>query len=127
MERRQYPRVYANIPGEITTADGRKIDVVVYDTSSSGLRIQCGVGERNLITPKGQCTDGGHRIEVTIELVLSSGTGQPVNKAIARCALAFSERLAMNKFQIGMSYLDIDEQSFQNLTEFISTRIKQGT
>lgn len=126
VERRQYPRVDANIRGRLTLADGKVFNVVVCDTSSSGLRIQCGPREREMITPRGRCIESGHAIEAEIEIDMPGSSGsKKVSKLNTRCALAFSRRVAADKFHIGMSYLDLDDENYEKLAAFIDVHLKR--
>lgn len=124
LEKRRYPRVNANFEAEIFCGDGFKIKAIVLDTSSTGLKLQCNSVERDLLTPRGEWTYQGKPIEAKVSLIVP----QPKNKTTAvdvQCAVAFSRRVAMDRYHVGLRYLTLDQKGFTILAEFISSKLKQ--
>ena len=109
----------ANVSAQVTCEDSIEINVVVLDTSTTALKLQCNSAERDLLTPGGQWTKNGRPIEAHILMTLPFSEGKS-REIEARCHTAFSRRVARDRFQIGMKYLDLDDESYTNLCEFIS-------
>lgn len=125
MEKRLFPRVNANLSAEILCEQGERFDVTVLDTSSSVLKIQCTAVERDIITPHGEWTRNGRPIEAEIrmQLPLTESNTHEIN---CRCTIAFSRRVAMDKFQVGMKYSRLDDASLAVLGEFIRLRMDEA-
>ncbi len=123
IEKRRYPRVIANLVADVTCNGGIKLKLDVLDTSSMGLKLQCNWAERDILTPRGQWTQNGRPIEadISMDVPVSKNKSYEVK---ARCLMAFSRRVARDRFQVGLQYLDLDEKSFSTLGEFISTKLK---
>ncbi len=126
IEKRRYPRVNANCTAKVICSDGVELKLDVLDTSSSGLKLQCNWAERDILTPQGQWTLNGRPIEAQIKMALPISNDKSC-EIYARCRMAYSRRVARDKFQVGLKYTDLDETSFSNLGEFINSRLKQAS
>jgi len=124
--KRRYPRVNANLVADVTCSGGIKLKLDVLDTSSTGLKLQCNWAERDMLTPRGQWTQNGRPIEADIRMDVPV-SGNKCYEIKARCLMAFSRRVARDRFHVGMQYLDLDEKNFSNLSKFISTRLKEAS
>lgn len=125
VEKRHYPRVNANIDAEIDCGDGFKINAVVLDTSSTGLKLQCNSIEREILTPRGEWTRDGKPIHLIVNLKIPR-----INKETAtvrvRCSVTYSRRVAADCYHIGMQYKGLDQDGILILGEFIDRRLKQA-
>ncbi|MGH8549701.1 MAG: PilZ domain-containing protein [Methylococcales bacterium] len=125
LEKRHYPRVNANIDAEVACADGFKIKGIVLDTSSTGLRLQCNAIERELLTPRGEWTRDGRPIEVKVTMVMPRANNETSTIEVC-CAVAFSRRVALDRYHVGMRFKNLDQEGFLILAEFIDRRLSQS-
>jgi hypothetical protein len=110
----------------VDCGDGFKIDVVALDTSSSGLKLQCNAIDRELLTPRGEWTRHGKPIEVTVTLNVPL-ENKGINTIKIDCAVAYSRRVALDCYHVGLSYKNLDHESISILAEFINARLKQDS
>ena len=118
MDKRISPRIAAHLPVIVANEDGVKLNVITLDTSSDGIRIQCSTAERNLMTPGGCFIRNGRPVELLVWLDLPATNGKQA-KIAARCHIIFSRRVAKDVCQIGMRYLDIENDGYEKLLHFI--------
>jgi len=119
IEKRLYPRVEKKFSVTIQNEQGLKLNVLAVDASSVGVCVQCNVLERNLITPGGSFVSHGKPVELYIWLELPfNGKAEKVG---ARCHVSFSRRISNNQCEIGMRYMDLEENGYETLVRYISS------
>lgn len=118
MDKRFFPKIEAHLPVIIANEYGEKLNAYTLDTSSEGFRIQCTIEQRNMVTPGGSYIRNGRPVELLVSLDLPDNEGS-YEKLIARCHIAFSRRVARNVCEIGIRYLDIEQDGYSKLVEFI--------
>jgi len=96
------------------------LKVLAVDASSKGVCIQCNTYERNLITPGGSFVSEGKPVELFIWLELPF-EGEEAKRVGARCHVAFSRRISRDQCKIGMRYLDLEENEYDTLVEYIES------
>ncbi|MGR9051536.1 MAG: PilZ domain-containing protein [Gammaproteobacteria bacterium] len=121
MEKKFYPRVTTRLPAIVTNEEGVRLKVVAIDASSEGFSFQCSTLQRNIMTPGGCYIRNGRPVELNARLEL------PVNNQTlplkARCHVAFSRRIARDRCEIGMRYMNIEGDGYINLIRFIETKL----
>ena len=118
MEKKIYPRVSTRLPVVVTNEEGVRLKVVAIDASSDGFSFQCSTLQRNMMTPGGCYIRNGRPVELDawLDLPVASDQSLPVR---ARCHVAFSRRIARDRCEIGMRYMDIEGDGYRNLIRFI--------
>jgi len=94
------------------------IKVVAVDVSSDGLGIECGIRQRNMITPGGSYIRNGKPVSVMVDLELPDTDGQST-KIVVRCLVAFSRRMSNDLCKIGLRYVDFESSSREWLVRFV--------
>ena len=123
MEKKIYPRVSTRLPVVVTNEEGVRLKVVAIDASSDGFSFQCSTLQRNMMTPGGcYISRNGRPVELDawLDLPVASDQSLPVR---ARCHVAFSRRIARDRCEIGMRYMDIEGDGYRNLIRFIETTL----
>ena len=123
MEKKIYPRVSTRLPVVVTNEEGVRLKVVAIDASSDGFSFQCSTLQRNIMTPGGcYISRNGRPVELDawLDLPVASDQSLPVR---ARCHVAFSRRIARDRCEIGMRYMDIEGDGYRNLIRFIETTL----
>ncbi len=117
-EKRLYPRVAATLPAVIADEDGFRYKTVALNASSDGLCIQCDTAARNIFTPGGSFIRDGRPVELYVWLDLPNN-----GQLSARCHITFSRRIAKDICQIGMRYMDFDQEGYNKLLQFIESSV----
>ena len=123
MEKKIYPRVSTRLPVVVTNEEGVRLKVVAFDASGDGFSFQCSTLQRNMMTPGGcYISRNGRPVELDawLDLPLASDQSVPIR---ARCHVAFSRRIARDRCEIGMRYMDIEGDGYRNLIRFIETTL----
>ncbi|MGR9043859.1 MAG: PilZ domain-containing protein [Gammaproteobacteria bacterium] len=123
MDKKIYPRVSTRLPVVVTNEEGVRLKVIAIDASCDGFSFQCSTLQRNMMTPGGcYISRNGRPVELNawLDLPVADDQSLPLK---ARCHVAFSRRVARDRCEIGMRYMDIEGDGFRNLTQFIETRL----
>lgn len=115
-EKRLYPRGSASLPAVVADEDGFRYETVALNASSDGLCIQCDTAARNIFTPGGNFIRHGRPVELYVWLDLPNN-----GRLSARCHITFSRRIARDVCQIGMRYMDFDQEGYNKLLQFIES------
>jgi len=121
---RLYPRIPVQVSAVITTEDGVPNAVVTIDVSRDGLSFECDTMQRNMITPEGIFVRDGRLVFLFIDLDLNNGDGLPF-KIVAKCRVVFSRLVSSNKCKVGLSFVDIESDTHEQLVQFITYAFKQ--
>jgi PilZ domain-containing protein len=121
LNKRIYPRISTTLPVVISNEDGVSCNVITLNTSIDGLCIQCKTAERNLMTPGGSFIRNGRPVELFVGLDLSENV-----RISARCHVTFSRRIAKDVCHIGMRYMDIENEGYEKLIQFIKTSVSSN-
>lgn len=123
MEKKIYPRVSTRLPVVVTNEEGVRLKVIAINASSDGFSFQCSTLQRNMMTPGGCYISRNGRpvqLDAWLDLPVASDQSLPVK---ARCHVAFSRRIASDRCEIGMRYMDIEGDGYKNLIRFIETTL----
>ena len=122
MDKKIYPRVSTRLPVVVTNEEGVRLKVIAIDASCDGFSFQCSTLQRNMMTPGGCYIRNGRPVELNAWLNLPV-PGDQLLPVKARCHVAFSRRIARDRCEIGMRYMDIEGDGFRNLIQFIETKL----
>lgn len=125
IEKRRYPRVDANFEAEIQCEDDFKITAMVLDTSSNGLKLECNSVERDILTPRGEWTRQGKPIEANVTLNIPQSDDK-TSVITVQCYVAFSRRVAKDRYHVGLRYRELNQQEFAVLAGFIKEKLENG-
>ena len=117
--RERSPRVVEHLDVDIKNIKDEHISALTLNVSLDGFAIQCSIRERNRLTPQGDFVDdGGRPIEVYVNLQWQNqhGEKQPIH---GRCRVIYSRRIAQDKCQIGMSFIELFDEGQDKLSKFI--------
>ncbi len=124
IEKRRFPRVDANIFAQVCREHGEKLDVIVLDISGTGLKLLCNTMEREILTPRGEWTENGRPIEAKINMELPVGTSE-VHRICISSLVAYSRRVSMDQFHVGMKYQGLNDEDYKILADFVRFRIAE--
>lgn len=112
------PRVNVRLGIDISNKD-KLIRAYTLNVSIGGFAVHCSTEERNRITPQGDFVgDGGRPVEVDVNLQLPNQHGK--KECIhARCRVVYSRRIAQEKCQLGLSYINLLGDGEDKLMMFI--------
>ncbi|MGR9115031.1 MAG: PilZ domain-containing protein [Gammaproteobacteria bacterium] len=123
MEKKIYPRVSTRLPVVVTNEEGVRLKVIAIVASSEGFSFQCSTLQRNMMTPGGcYISSNGRPVELDAWLNLPVASDRSLSVK-ARCHVAFSRRIARDRCEIGMRYMDIEGDGYRNLIRFIETKL----
>ena len=122
MGKKIYPRISSRLPVVVTNEEGVQLKVTAIDTSNEVFSIQCSTLQRNIVTPGGSYLKNGRPVELDAMLDLPVSENQ-VYPLKARCHVTFSRRVASDRCEIGMRFVDFDGEGYQKLVRFIETRM----
>ncbi len=110
------PRAITCLDVNIEQINGEQISALTSNVSSGGFAIQCNMEERDKITPNGDYVDDVEPVDVTLQLQDQYGHKEGVH---ARCRIVYSRRIAQDKCQIGMSYIELFDDGQDKLLQLI--------
>ena len=117
---RRYQRIEAGIPCEVGLPGEGHSAVSLLNLSVGGLKFECGLQQINDLLPEEQRTPG-MVTDVVLEVRLrlhTGGTRTPVFTGTAR--LAHYERLAQDRFHVGVEFVDVDKAQRRKLEDYIN-------
>jgi hypothetical protein len=109
IEKRHYPRLNISAPVLVKLKSGESITVDLDNISSSGLQLLCDREAESLITPLGQWDPAEMMVSVDLP-GLKAGS-----KFEAKCVIVTSRRVAIDKFTIGLRFVDFIGESYESL------------
>ncbi|NOQ13985.1 MAG: hypothetical protein GQ583_05825 [Methyloprofundus sp.] len=115
------PRVIERLDVEINNFKDNPICLPTLNVSIGGFAIQCSMEERIQLTPEGDFVDDEVPVDVNLHLYDQHGQKECIS---ASCRIVYSRRIAQDKCQIGMNFIEllIEEQS--KLLKFIENASK---
>ena len=110
------PRAITSLDVAIKSFNGGQVSALTSNVSIGGFAIQCSMDERNKITPQGDFVDDVMPVDVTLNLQNQHGHEEGVH---ARCRVVYSRRIAQDKCQIGMNYIELYDDGQSQLTKLM--------
>ncbi len=110
------PRAITSLDVDIKPLNGELVTALTSNVSIGGFAIQCSMDERNKITPQGDFVDDVKPVDVTLQLHDEDGHKEGVH---ARCRVIYSRRIAQDKCQIGMNYIELFDDGQSKLMTLI--------
>jgi len=77
-----------------------------------------------MITPEGIFVRDGRLVFLLINLDLHNSDGFSF-KIVAKCRVVFSRLVSSNKCKVGLSFVDIESDTHEQLVQFITYAFKQ--
>lgn len=115
IERRLYPRLRTTLPIEITMPDGEIITATTINLSQIGVQLECDKEEASRIF---SVSEDEKTIGKPIELKTSiKFPAEPTSSSTLSllCRIVISRRMQENIYQIGLKYIDINDDQKQLL------------
>lgn len=111
---RKYHRIRADIPCELLP-DGGPVSVRILNLSAGGLKFSCGHDVFIRILPESQRMPGRVTgVEAGIRFRLPSSQDSSASLR-ARIRVVYTERLAQDKYLVGVQFIDLDEKTARAL------------
>ncbi|TDJ21231.1 MAG: PilZ domain-containing protein [Gammaproteobacteria bacterium] len=116
--KRDYPRIPAHLPVELSMPDGEIIHAITVNLSPAGIQIACDRATVNSILPLSQrrLPKNTRQVEVRLRFPESSGMPHIID---ARCTAVFSRRVAENEYRIGLQFQGFEGEDYQKLEHFL--------
>jgi hypothetical protein len=116
--KRDYPRIPAHIPVEVSMPDGEIIHAITVNLSPAGIQIACDRETVNSILPLSQRRLPRNTRQVAVRLRFPESSGMP-DIIDARCTAVFSRRVAENEYRIGLQFQGFEGEDYQKLEHFL--------
>ena len=110
------PRLIEHLDVDIKNIKDEHLYALTSNVSIGGFAIQCSMDERSQLTPQGDFVDDVMPVDVNLQLQNQHGEKEPIH---ARCRVIYSRRIAQDKCQIGMSFIELFDQGQDKLSKFI--------
>ncbi len=123
INRRRSPRVIGGLAVDITNHNGESFSAKTLNVSYNGFGMQCSTIDRNLITPQGDFVEAGRPVEFDVSLMLPEGEHGRGGMIVAKCRVLYSRRLANDRCEIGMRYIEIEDDGEEKLVRYIQNAI----
>ena len=119
LNRERSPRLVEHLDVDIRNVKDEHIYALTLNVSIDGFAIQCSMRDRNKLTPQGDFVDvGGKPVEVDVNLQWQNQAGE--KECIdARCRVVYSRRIAQDKCQIGLNFIELFGDGRGKLLMFI--------
>lgn len=115
-ERRRYPRVSTQLEVEVRTDGGDTIAGTISDLSSTGLQVLCPPEQARRIDTRGQ--------QIAVQVHFSVTLAETEDGSVhAPCKVVFARRVSADAYCIGLSFLDLDDDSFAYLARYLESRL----
>jgi hypothetical protein len=116
--KRDYPRVPAHLPVEVSIPGGEVIHAITVNLSPAGIQIACDRVTVNSVLPVSQRRLPKRTREVAVRLRFPEFSGMP-DTIDARCTAVFSRRVAENEYRIGLQFLGFEGEDYQKLEHYL--------
>ncbi|MEE8286412.1 MAG: PilZ domain-containing protein [Gammaproteobacteria bacterium] len=116
--KRDYPRIPAHLPVEVSMPDGEIIHAITVNLSPAGIQIACDRVTVNSILPLSQRRLPKRTRQVDVRLRFPESSGMP-DIIDARCTAVFSRRVAENEYRIGLQFQGFEGEDYQKLEHFL--------
>ena len=115
------PRVIEHLDVEIKNFEDKPICVPTLNVSIGGFAIQCSMEERIQLTPQGDLVDDVMPVDVKLQLYNQKGQKERIH---ARCRVVYSRRIAQDKCQVGMNFIELLSEDQSKLLKYIQNSSK---
>jgi c-di-GMP-binding flagellar brake protein YcgR len=123
---RRHRRIEIELPCEAGLPGLSLVAVQLLNLSVGGMKFQCGLREINSLLPEEQRIPGMvSDVTLEVRLNLKSGGGRAV-LVNGRVRLVHYERLAQDRFHVGVEFTDIDKAQQRKLEDYINDRIREA-
>ena len=122
--KRDYPRVPAHLPVEVSLPDGEVIHAVTVNLSPAGIQIACDRATVGSILPLSQRRRPTSTTEVDVRLRFPESSGMP-DVIGTRCIAIFSRRVAENEYRIGLQFQRFEGDDYQKLERFLDSGLQR--
>ena len=103
------------LPGESLTS------VRLLNLSDGGMKFECGLQQINQLLPEEQRTPGMVMdVILEVHLRLKSGDSSRVPTVSGKARLAHYERLAQDRFHVGIEFVELDRKQQRKLEDYIN-------
>ena len=110
------PRAIEHLDVDIQIFADKHLFVPTLNVSIGGFAIQCNMEERNQLTPLGDIIDDIDPVDVNLQLYNQLGEKEFIH---TKCRIVYSRRIAQDKYQVGMSYIELSGDAETKLLMFI--------
>lgn len=121
---RRHRRIEIELPCEAGLPGESLVAVQLLNLSAGGMKFQCGLQEINSLLPEEQRIPGmvsDVMLEVRLKLKTDGGRAAVVT---GKVRLVHYERLAQDRFHVGVEFTGIDTAQQRKLEDFINDRIQ---
>jgi hypothetical protein len=116
---RRHRRVETDIPCEVGLPGERPGQARLLNLSLGGMKFQCGLQLINAIIPEEQRTPGTI-LDVVLDFHFEIGTdSRKASPVRGKARLVHYERLAQDRFHVGIEFLDLEHELQGRLDEYI--------
>jgi hypothetical protein len=123
---RRYQRIETSLPCEVGLPGENMSAVSLLNLSVGGLKFECGLQQINSLLPEEQRTPGMVMdVALDVRLKLKSGGGRVPNFN-GKARLAHYERLAQDRFHVGVEFVDIEKAQRHKLEDFINDTLTEA-
>jgi c-di-GMP-binding flagellar brake protein YcgR len=123
---RRHRRIEIELPCEAGLPGESQVAVQLLNLSVGGMKFQCGLQEINSLLPEEQRIPGTVS-DVMLEVRLKLKTGEERAAVVnGRARLVHYERLAQDRFHVGVEFASIDKAQQRKLEDYINDRMREA-
>jgi c-di-GMP-binding flagellar brake protein YcgR len=123
---RRHRRIEIELPCEAGLPGESLVAVQLLNLSVGGMKFQCGLLEINSLLPEEQRIPGMvSDVMLEVRLKLKTGEGRAA-VVTGKVRLVHYERLAQDRFHVGVEFTGMDRAQQRKLEDFINDRIQEA-
>ena len=123
---RRHRRIETTLPCEVGSPGEALASVQLLNLSVGGLKFECGLEQVNRLLPEEQRIPGTVMdVMLEVRLKLQAGGARATN-ITGKARLVHYERLAQDRFHVGIALVDLDKNQRHRLEDFINDRIREA-
>lgn len=119
---RRHQRIEIELPCEVGLPGESQTAVRLLNLSDGGMKFECGLQQINQLLPEEQRTPGMVMdVVLDVHLKLASGNSRAPTVS-GRARLAHYERLAQDRFHVGIEFVELDKAQQRKLEDYINDK-----
>jgi hypothetical protein len=123
---RRHQRIEIEIPCEVGLPGESLTAVRLLNLSDGGLKFECGLQQINQLLPEEQRTPG-MVMDVVLDVRLSLTSGNSRSPTVnGRARLAHYERLAQDRFHVGIELVELEKEQQRKLEDYINDKVSDA-
>jgi hypothetical protein len=122
---RRHRRVEVELPCEVGLPGETLTTVRLLNLSVGGLKFECGLQQVNQLLPEEQRTPG-MVMDVVLDVRLKLKTGGNRAPTVSgKARLAHYERLAQDRFHVGIEYIELEKTQQRKLEDYVNDNLDE--